>query len=400
MDPRDRFLKVIGFEEPDRAPLGFHSPGWEIRYNVFWKGARWILPPDTPADEYFGYDLWVKLPSGVFGPVPAFPHRILEETDRYQVIVDGTGTTRKIFKDPSFLGGYAGMPQWLDFPVKTRDDFEEMKTRFDPHSPGRYGLHVFNNHRTSDSIVRKIQESCKDTDSPEAQRELIRKVVDSARVPVGLDVPGLFFQARNLMGLERLLVTFHRDPRFIEEIFDFWTDFVIETMKAAIDVRLDYVVLPEDMSYNKGSFISIKHFTEFFVPRYKRITQYLRSRGVQVIFVDSDGNCEQLISGWLEAGINGVFPLEVRAGMDAVELRKEYGDELILAGNIDKNALAEGPKKIEEEVQLKLPSLLQEGGYLISLDHGVPPNVSLQNYQHYLGLVRKASQYPSRISYS
>ena len=66
------------------------------------------------------------------------------------------------------------------------------------------------------------------------------------------------------------------------------------------------------------------------MPRYKKITDLLHSYGVDVIYLDSDGNVEQLIPLWLEVGINFIWPFEVAAGNDAVAMRKKYGKDLII----------------------------------------------------------------------
>ena len=127
------------------------------------------------------------------------------------------------------------------------------------------------------------------------------------------------------------------------------------------------------------------------MPRYKKITELLRSNGVDVIFLDSDGNVEQLVPLWLEAGINYIWPFEVAAGNDAVALRKKYGKDLIIGGTIDKRALAKDKKAIREEVMSKVPFLLEQGGYFPSVDHLVPPDITFENYCYYINLMREVA---------
>jgi uroporphyrinogen decarboxylase len=130
---------------------------------------------------------------------------------------------------------------------------------------------------------------------------------------------------------------------------------------------------------------------KFMVPRYKKITELLRRNGVDVIFLDSDGNVEQLVPLWLEAGINYIWPFEVAAGNDAVAMRKKYGKDLIIGGNIDKRALIKGKEAIKEEVMSKVPFLLEQGGYFPSIDHVVPPDVTFENYCYYINLMREVA---------
>ena len=96
---------------------------------------------------------------------------------------------------------------------------------------------------------------------------------------------------------------------------------------------------------------------------------------------------------WLEGGVNGFYPIERVAGMDAVALRHQYGRELRLMGGIDKRAMAAGPEAIDAELAHVAP-LMAEGGFIPWCDHHVPPDVSLENYQYYVRRLQEASQDP------
>ena len=143
------------------------------------------------------------------------------------------------------------------------------------------------------------------------------------------------------------------------------------------------------MCYKAGSLISPAMLRKFMVPRYREITDLLHGHGVDIIFVDSDGNLDQLIPLWLECGINYIWPLEVAAGNDAVAIRKEYGRDLILGGAIDKRALSRDKEALRAEVMSKVPFLLEEGGYFPTVDHAVPPDVTFENYRYYVDTMRE-----------
>ena len=112
---------------------------------------------------------------------------------------------------------------------------------------------------------------------------------------------------------------------------------------------------------------------------YKKLTGFIRDHGVDLIFVDSDGYAEPLLSLWMEGGVNGFYPMERVANMDPVHLRARFGRELRLMGGIDKRAMIDGPEAIDAELANAAP-LLKEGGFLPWCDHHVPPDVSLENY--------------------
>jgi uroporphyrinogen decarboxylase len=142
------------------------------------------------------------------------------------------------------------------------------------------------------------------------------------------------------------------------------------------------------MAFNNGPLISPKHVEKLMVPNYRRVNETLRSRGVDIIGVDSDGKLDKLIPLWLEGGINFVYPNEVAAGNDVAALRQQFGREMRLVGGIDKRELAKGRDAIGKELERRLP-LIADGGYLPSVDHSVPPDISFDNYLAYLELYRE-----------
>ncbi|HIE08628.1 MAG TPA: hypothetical protein EYP65_02130, partial [Armatimonadetes bacterium] len=100
------------------------------------------------------------------------------------------------------------------------------------------------------------------------------------------------------------------------------------------------------------------------------------------------GDIRQLVPLWLEAGINCFYPLERASNVDPLELRRQYGKDILLIGGVDKRVLKGEKKAIEEEV-MRLAPLVEEGGFIYTVDHAVPPDVPLRNYEFYLELVRK-----------
>jgi uroporphyrinogen decarboxylase len=166
---------------------------------------------------------------------------------------------------------------------------------------------------------------------------------------------------------------------------EFRAQFTTELFEPVVEnCRIDFALLGEDMAYKNGPHMSPKLIREFMVPRYREETDLLKKHGIDLVFVDSDGDVRLIIPLWLEAGVNGTFPLEVMAGNDAVELRKKYPRDLRMVGNIDKMALIEGKEAIDRELERKLPYLLKEGGYLPTVDHGIPPEIPFEHYRHYM----------------
>ena len=106
------------------------------------------------------------------------------------------------------------------------------------------------------------------------------------------------------------------------------------------------------------------------------------------------GRVSELIPGLLEAGLDCLQPVEVKAGMDLVELKKQYGDSLAFMGGIDVRCMADpDPTAIEQEIATKIPAAKKGGGYIYHSDHSVPDNVSFEQYQRTIELVHQYGTY-------
>ena len=145
------------------------------------------------------------------------------------------------------------------------------------------------------------------------------------------------------------------------------------------------------MCFKSGPLISPDMFRKYMVPRYRQITDLLHKNDIDIIFVDSDGNLDELIPLWLESGVNYIWPFEVAAGNDVVAIRKKYGKDLIIGGGIDKRELIKDKESIRKEVMSKVPFLLESGGYFPSVDHEVPPDISLENYLYFINTMREVA---------
>lgn len=368
MNARERFFLTTHFGKPDRVPnedFGYWDETLER-----WYGEG--LPRGVDVESYLGLDprrenyLLTSLYIGAFpeketkrpvyiGPVPS-QHRVLEEDAETVTLTDVWGVKKRVRK------WMPTIPQFLEFPVKNMKDFEELREQLNPGSPERFPK---NWPKTADDY----------------------RVRDH---PLGIQFLGFFGHPRNLMGLANLSIAYYTDPELVHAIQDHWCNFCIEMSRKVLEhVELDFVEIWEDMAYNKGSLISPSVFRKFMTPYYMKLTRFLKENGVDVIMVDCDGDVNELIPLFMEGGVNGIYPLEARCNVDPVGIRREYGKTLILGGGIDKFALVKGPRDIEKELTSKLPSLIPQGGYIPTVDHRVPADVSFSNYQYYVNLKTK-----------
>ena len=124
---------------------------------------------------------------------------------------------------------------------------------------------------------------------------------------------------------------------------------------------------------------------------YRRITEHAIAGGARQVMLDSDGNVEELIPIWIDAGITSAMPFEAAAGMDPVALRTRF-PRLEMMGGIDKRALSQGPTAIEAKVMAKVPPRLESGGYIPCVDHILSPDIPLEGFRHYTDLIRRLAE--------
>jgi uroporphyrinogen decarboxylase len=351
MNARERFLRTMHFEPVDRPYL---LPQWVFPDTL----RRWYhegLPPDVHFNTYFGFDRYEYVPLNL-SPLTTEKEEVLEEDAETKVVRDPLGGVRRVWKYRDL-----GMPQWLEFPIKGREDWERFKTLLNPDSPCRYPQYWDD-----------LKHTYRDRD-----------------YPLGVSAGSYYGWLRNWVGMEHLAVLYYDDPELVREMTDYIADFVLQVISRAVEeVDLDFAGFWEDMAMKTGSLISPQLFREFMLPNYKKLTAYLREHGIDVFLVDCDGNTDELIPLWLEGGVNGIYPIEVAAGCDALGYRRRYGQELILIGGIDKRALSKDLAAVRHEVMGKVPELVAGSGYVPFVDHAVPPDVSFRNFCYYLELVK------------
>jgi hypothetical protein len=108
--------------------------------------------------------------------------------------------------------------------------------------------------------------------------------------------------------------------------------------------------------------------------------------------VDSDGDVTTLVPLFLSAGANAMLPFEVQVGMDVRTFRKRYGKALAIIGGLDKRVLAQGRAAIDRELCDRMLTMLRSGGYIPCLDHTVPLDVNLRDFQYFVQRAREFAE--------
>lgn len=349
MNERERFHACMTYHPVDHAPFWIWGPWPETA--ELWKSEGYA-PGRSEADWNESRHHWI---GHWFFPNPPFEHQVVSEDDETVLYVNHEGILMRELKGNPM----SSMPQFVKFPVETRQEFR-----------------AFWRERMQPDLARRI--------GPDWQDQL--RALRAQPIPfiiISDRWGGFFGPLRNLTGVEKLCTLFYDDPDFVEEMMDADADFIIAMMSQVLDVvSVDAFAFWEDMAFKTAPLLSPKLARRYMLPRYRRVVDFLRGRGVEYIGLDSDGMMESLIPVWLDAGLNFLYPFEVQAGMDVLGVRRRFGRHLRLWGGVDKRALIYGPAAIDAELERVRP-LIAEGGYIPHTDHSIPPDVSYANFLYY-----------------
>jgi len=336
---RERVLGAINRKKID------HCPMWES----YWNFERWYqqgLPRDTNIGAHFQQDsMAVTYVDWSF----QYPARVLEDTPEYTLSISAEGVKSKSLK------GGASMLELSDYSIVTREDWEENKSRF-VFNESRINIEAAKNHQnaTKDSIVQIYMEPC-----------------------LG------FEKLKYCMGTEGMLVAIAEDPEWIRDMVEATERLAIDGLDYCLGHGMEFDIgyITEDMGFSNGPFFSPAFYKEIIWPSQKRYCDYLHSKGIKAM-LHSCGDNRKLLPLIAEAGFDILNPLEVKAGMDVIKIKKDYGDQFTLWGGIDVRTISEGNlDKLHDEIKEKVLFAKQGGGYIFGSDHSIPDNVDLITYE-------------------
>jgi uroporphyrinogen decarboxylase len=280
-------------------------------------------------------------------------HEVVEEDAETQLIRNGNGALLRVWKNKS------GTPEHVDFLVKDRSGWEEHIKPFLTPSRQRINFEGY----------RKVKKDA-------AEKQLF--------FPWG--GVSVFEIMHPICGHEYMLMGMALDPDWILDMTNTFTDLIINLWEIlfAEEGLPDGIFFYEDMGFKGRPFMSPAMYKELVMPAHKRQIQWVHQRGLKVI-MHSCGFVEPLLPGMIEAGIDMLQAMEVKAGMDVLKLNKLYGDKIGFMGNIDIREIASNDKKrIDTELKKKiLPLMKSRTPYILSSDHSTPPDVNFETFLYF-----------------
>ncbi|MBE6904195.1 MAG: hypothetical protein E7480_06265 [Ruminococcaceae bacterium] len=289
---------------------------------------------------------------------PFFEPEVLERfDDGSEIVRDNLGLIIK--HNPNIVS----IPAELGTSLKDRETWEKLYK-----------------HRLQMNDKRVDKELFKSLPSPE-ERE----------IPLGLHLGSLIGNMRNILGVAELSYLLVDDEDLFKEIVDTICGLSYECAKEILEtgVKFDYAHFWEDICFKNGPLVAPYTFEEFIVPHYKKITDLVRSYGIDIISVDCDGLIDSLVPLWLDGRVNTMFPIEVGTWNASVApWREKYGKQLRGVGGMNKTVFAKDKEAVDKEVK-RLKELIKLGGYIPCPDHRIAPDAEFELVKYYCEQMRK-----------
>lgn len=364
---------TLHHREPDQVPIS----------DFFWGSfiERWKkelnLPKDTDIYRYYDLD-WIVTTPNMDPHIKSF--EVLEENEHHIVVRTGfEAVIRKQFSDP--------MPAFLKFETDTIEKL--MDFRFDdPYDKRRF-------HDAGDNQIAGVGDGFA-RNSP-AWLDTVRSY--HSEFPVYGSVCEGHEMLWRMIGSENVMLWMMMYPDEFEAFMGRLGEFIYGLTNAQImaaDGMLDGMVIWGDVAYVRDLLFDPENWRKYFKPIVKNITEICHSYGLPVIY-HGCGNSKRIFKDFIECGIDSYNPLEAKAGMDVVELRKEHGHKIGFCGNLDVLTWANGSQEEIKKMVLRKMNAAKGGGYIIQSDHSVPGNISAQNYEYVVKLVREYGKYPLQL---
>ncbi len=369
----ERMLRALRHEEPDRVPVS----------DFFWDSflKRWReefgLPAD--ADIYAYYDLdWVVVNPNMDPHVR--PFEVLKETGDEVVVRTGfDAVLRKRFD--------LAMPAFVSFATDTPEKMAAF--RFDdPWDERRY-------FARGDDQINGVGDTFARDIAPFVERVKERR----PEFPVFGGVCEAHEMLSRILGPQNTMLWMGLYPEELARFVERANAFALEILRAQIGAAgggLDGMVIWGDVAYRNGMLFSPRYWRAHFKPGVRALVEECHSHGLPVIY-HGCGNVSRIFADFIELAVDAYNPLEAKAGLDVVDLRRRFRHRMGFCGNMDVTVWAGGDRAAIRQAVLTRLNAAKGGGFIFQSDHSVPDNIAPADYDYAVQLVRKHGVYPLEL---
>lgn len=366
-----RLRTALANKEGDRVPVG----------EFFWTGhmvkSRQKFGQDF--NPYIAYDLdYIIMNPNMDPKIQQF--EILDDNGEYMHLKTGFGATIKRSET-------APMPHYDSFSVETPEEMALFEFD-DPADRRRFfegGDDQIN--CVGDTLARNL---------PPWDSRMNDYVEDFAIFGSVCDCYEYLWRC---IGTENAMYWMLEEPEmykaFVDRIGDFLAKFVEAQIKAG-NGRLSGMYIWGDVAYRNGMLFSPDTWRAIFKPHVKRIIDICHENNLMVVY-HGCGNAQEIYEDFVEIGLDAYNPLEVKADLDVVEIKKKFMGRLAFVGNIDVRTMESGDSDlIKKEVLYKLQAGAG-GGWVFQSDHSVSSEVEPESYALAIKYLREYGNYPLNL---
>ncbi len=371
MDKRERVLRALSHQTPDRVPL---SIGTTIVDGLtrFAKDAY---------EEYLGVPVTQNAITNVAMQTVVTPDWLLEKTDSEfrSVRMKSPLNNHTVFlEDGSFNDEYGIL-------------WKKSDLYYDPvHGPlyGEITLQDIKNNPWADASDKGRVQGLKE--------EAIKYREQGYAVVADIICGGPFEQALWMRGWDDFLCDLYLQPEVAEALMDRITEGAIQlwdVLLSEIGEYIDVACQGDDMGIQDRSVISIDLYNKYVKKYHKRLFDFIKSKTKAKVFLHSCGSVHELLPGFIEAGVDILNPVQITArNMEPERLKNDFGRELCFWGGIDTQRIM--PFGTEEEIEgcvRRLVDVLgKDGGYILAPGHNLQKGVAPKSID---AMIRAMMQY-------
>jgi len=357
MTGRERIGNILRRRPVDRIGLFEHF--WGDTHKKWTREGH--LREGESVEEHFGFDMQLCWPLNLVARLD-FQPEVVEETAETILVRDGNGALLRRHKL------HDTTPEHVDFLVKDRAGWEEHIKPFLTPDRARINFEAYRAARAH-----------------AAEHDLF----------FAWSGVNVFELLHPVCGHEYMLMGMAVDPDWVREMATVYADLTVSLMETlfAEEGCPDGVWFYEDMGFKGRPFMSPAMYRALIQPAHRETVGFAHSLGLPVV-MHSCGYVEPLLPGMVEAGIDCLQVIEVKAGMDLLGIYREYGDRLSLMGGIDVRVLYSNDKAvIERELASKVPVVKGHFGYVLHSDHSIPDQVEYDSYRFFVERGLELGQY-------
>ncbi len=347
MTGKERIIRILNHQPVDRIGLFEHY--WADTYTR-WRSEGHMGENQLP-DDIFDYDMNEFWAFQYIIDMDFVPQVIAEDEDTITIKDHNYATLRR-------HKHHDATPEHIDYDIYDKESWDKVKHLLKPER-----------RRINFEGYRAAKKKC-----AEQQRFFAWS---------GINV---FECMHPVCGHENLLIGMALEPEWIKEMAMAYADLTIELWKMLFEEEglPDGIWFFEDMGFKDHPFMSPEMYRELIMPAHKKTMDYAHSLGLPV-FMHSCGFIEPLIPHMIEAGVNCLQAMEVKAGMDLIRIYENYGDKIALMGGIDVRTICSNDKAIiDRELEAKIPTVMKKYGYVLHSDHSIPKTVDFESYQYFI----------------